>query len=96
MDETNKMDFGKVFYLTKIPFENIFFNNFTHFLHSFCREEIEPIGNGEGPQYNPNGTADVTADLHNNHLSYSITAEDFVREKEKNKKNKTVINEYDE
>lgn len=45
------------------------------------KEEIEPIG--DGPQFNPNGTADVSANLHNNHLSYSITADDFVREKNK-------------
>ncbi|XP_055320270.1 uncharacterized protein LOC129577379 isoform X2 [Sitodiplosis mosellana] len=56
------------------------------------KEEIEPIG--DGPQYNPNGTADVTADLHNNQLSYSITADDFVREKDK-KKPKTA-RQYDE
>lgn len=47
------------------------------------KEEVEPIG--DGPQFNPTGTADVTANLHNNHLSYSITADDFVREKKKKK-----------
>lgn len=44
-----------------------------------------PIGNG--PEYNPDGRADVTQNLHNNKLSYSITAKDFIREK----KNKTAI-----
>lgn len=58
--------------------------NIHQFLFIIFREEIEPIG--DGPQYNPDGTADVTADLHNNHLSYSITADDFVREKEKRNK----------
>lgn len=57
---------------------------FINFFLNFFREVIEPIG--DGPQFNPNGTADVTANLHNNHLSYSITANDFVREK----KNKTI------
>lgn len=56
------------------------------FVFFFCefREEIEPIG--DGPQFNPNGTADVTTNLHNNNLSYSITAQDFVRDT----RNKTV------
>lgn len=57
----------------------------SNLFYCFCasRQEMEPIG--DGPQYNKGGTADVTADLHNNHLSYSITADDFVREKEKTK-----------
>lgn len=50
------------------------------------KEEIEPIG--DGPQFNPNGTADVsTHDQHNQNLHYSITADDFVRDR----KNKTAI-----
>lgn len=51
----------------------------------FCREEIEPIG--DGPQFDPNGTADVSTHLHNKNLHYSITADDFVRDR----KNKTAI-----
>lgn len=46
-----------------------------------CREEVEPIG--DGPQFNPNGTADVRANLHDSELSYSITADDFVRDRKK-------------
>lgn len=49
------------------------------------REEIEPIG--DGPQYDPNGTADISANVHNQQLDYSITADDFVRERP----NKTAI-----
>lgn len=49
------------------------------------KEEIEPIG--DGPQYDPNGTADVSTQLHNKNLHYSITADDFVRDR----KNKTAI-----
>lgn len=41
------------------------------------REEIEPIG--EGPQYNPDGRADVATSLHGSQMKYSITADDFVR-----------------
>lgn len=37
-----------------------------------CREEITPIG--DGPRYNPLGTADVSSSLTG---SYSITADDF-------------------
>lgn len=64
------------------------------FFSLIFREEIEPIG--DGPQYNPDGTADVTADLHNNHLEYSITADDFVREKEKRNKVVTTDANQDE
>lgn len=39
------------------------------------REEVEPIG--EGPKINLKGKADVSSSLHG---SYSITAQDFVRE----------------
>lgn len=42
------------------------------------KEEIEPIG--DGPQFNPKGTADVSSSLHG---SYTITADDFVREQKK-------------
>ncbi|XP_031633701.1 uncharacterized protein LOC116347281 [Contarinia nasturtii] len=56
------------------------------------KEEIEPIG--DGPQYNPQGTADVSADLHDNHLSYSITADDFA--KPKNKKKVATESPFDE
>lgn len=41
------------------------------------REEIEPIG--EGPQYNPDGKADVSTSLHGSQTKYTITADDFVR-----------------
>lgn len=43
------------------------------------REDVEPIG--DGPQFDPNGRADIQTNSHNNELRYSITAEDFVREK---------------
>lgn len=58
-----------------------------HFLYSddqlnclwfhVLREEIEPIG--EGPQYNPDGRADVATSLHGSQMKYTITADDFVR-----------------
>ncbi|XP_063708607.1 uncharacterized protein LOC134837153 [Culicoides brevitarsis] len=38
------------------------------------KEEIQPINNGDGPQYNPEGKADVTSSLAG---SYSITADDI-------------------
>lgn len=41
------------------------------------REEIEPIG--DGPQYNPDGRADVSTSLHGSQNKYTITANDFVR-----------------
>lgn len=50
-------------------------------LFHFIREVIEPIG--DGPQFNPDGTADIQSNLHNNKLHYQITANDFVRPKNK-------------
>lgn len=66
-------------YLMNIKLMDDFF-----FLIHF-REEIEPIG--DGPTFDPNGTADVSTQLHNKNLQYSITAGDFVRDR----KNKTAI-----
>lgn len=43
------------------------------------REDVQPIG--DGPQFDPNGTAEIQTNSHNNNLRYSITADDFVREK---------------
>lgn len=37
-------------------------------------EEIEPIGNGEGPKFNPKGQADIKSSLSGN---YAITVDDF-------------------
>lgn len=50
-------------------------------IYYFCftfknREDIQPINNGDGPQYNPEGKADVTSSLAG---SYSITADDIRR-----------------
>lgn len=47
------------------------------FFPFFPREDIEPIG--EGPQYNPDGRADVSTSLHGSQSKYTITADDFVR-----------------
>lgn len=71
-------------------FHNIYQNSFV-FVY---RELVEPIG--DGPQYNPNGTADVKANLHDSELSYSITAQDFVRENKNRKPIKIQEDEYDE
>lgn len=64
-----------------VQIDHIFlFDNFpieTDFLY---REDITPIG--DGPVYNPKGKADVSSSLHG---SYSITADDFIREPKKNK-----------
>lgn len=38
------------------------------------KEEIEPIGNGEGPKFNPKGQADVKSSLSGD---YAITVDDF-------------------
>jgi hypothetical protein len=38
------------------------------------KEEIQPIGNGEGPKFNPNGQADVRSSLTGD---YKITVDDF-------------------
>lgn len=41
----------------------------------FRREQIEPIG--EGPQYNPDGYANVETSLHGRENKYTISADDF-------------------
>lgn len=38
------------------------------------KEEIQPIGDGEGPKFNPKGSADVRSTLTGD---YSITVDDF-------------------
>ena len=38
------------------------------------KEEIEPVGDGKGPKYNPDGQADVKSSLAGD---YSITVDDF-------------------
>ena len=38
------------------------------------KEEIEPIGDGKGPKYNPDGQAEVKSSLSGD---YSITVDDF-------------------
>lgn len=45
------------------------------FFISLRREEVEPIG--DGPQYNPDGQADVSSSLIG---SYSITGDDYQRD----------------
>lgn len=41
------------------------------------KEEIEPIGDGEGPKFNPKGHAEVKSTLNGAAGDYSITVDDF-------------------
>lgn len=43
--------------------------------YPWSSEEIKPIG--DGPKFNPKGKADISSSMH---PSYSITADDFIRD----------------
>lgn len=50
---------------------------------SIYSEQIEPIG--EGPEYNPDGHADVSTNLHDSSVNYQITAKDYARSKKRDR-----------
>lgn len=56
-----------------------FFRRTVHYVadeggYRVTKEEIEPVGDGNGPKFNPRGVADVKSSLAGD---YSINIEDF-------------------